>query len=205
MIASQIKIISFLIFLLLSGCFFKQSLKEPLLNGPGSVIKYEDSYFALFPKTYHLFGTCNGKNLDSFNQVDLNKNLILNNENLFRESYYNFLVGPAENIHPDSVGYITEYPGEYMLVKQVTRQEMICALKSDFRKSIDWDRQYLGFINSNKDTVLVINLVDPEEFSRINLGKEWIWAFDGALEHLTTITFNLSDYSITSDFCSSIK
>jgi hypothetical protein len=197
-------ILSFVTSLIVAGCFLKP-YPEPRFDGPANIFKYDGVYYALFPRTFELFFSCGGGCLDSMCRVNLNKAVISDNEKVFRESYYKAVVESAEKIHPDSTAYVTEIPGEYMIVKPVSRKEYLRRMRKEYKTSISWDRQYLGFVNDKNDTILVINMIDPGLFSRANLGSDWMLGADAALEHLYTITFNLSNHSITYNLCNAIK
>ena len=193
---------SLLVSLIVSGCFLKP-YPEPRSDGAAYIFKNDGIYYALFPRTFSsVFIPC-GR--DSSVKINLDRKIVLDKEKVFRESYYKFIVEPAEKLHPDSSGYITEYPGDYMVTKQVTKHEYLRRMRTQYKTSIAWDRQYLGFINSKTDTILIINMVDPDEFSRDGLGENWSSGCDGAYNYFETVAFNLSDFSITYDCCEAIK
>jgi hypothetical protein len=93
----------------------------------------------------------------------------------------------------------------YAVVKQVTKTEYLDRMRTKYKTSIAWDRQYLGFVNSKKDTLLIINMVDPDLFSRNGLGEDWSYGTDGAYNYFVTVAFNLSNYSISYNCSEAIK
>jgi hypothetical protein len=175
------------------------------MDGPASIIQNGNAFFALFPESENYGFNCGNSQSLVIKKFSPTKQLVIENENDFLENYYKWLVSSAENLHPDSSAMIVEYPGDYMRVKEVSHRKLVRIRKKEYRESILWDRQYLGFINSKLDSVLVINLIKPNKYSRKNLGDGfWIFA-DGALEDSNTLSYNLNDNSITSNFCSSLK
>jgi hypothetical protein len=195
-------IMSLLGSLIVSGCFFKP-YPEPRSDGAAYIFNNDGLYYALFPRTFISILIPCGRNSSA--RIDIDRKFVLDKEKVFRESYYNFMVEPAVKLHPDSSGYITEFPGDYAVVKQVTKHEYLNRMRTKYKTSIAWDRQYLGFVNSKKDTILIINMVDPDEFSREGLGENWSSGEDAAHNYYVTVAFNLSDYSISYDICEAIK
>ena len=188
--------------IILSGCFFSYC-QEPKQDGPAYVFNSEGVYYALFPRVCSsLYNSCNS---DSSARITLDRESILAKEKVFRESYYKALVEPAEKLHPDSSGEIAEFPGEYMVIRQVTKQEYLNNKLAKYKNTLAWDRQYEGYVNSKKDTILIINMLDPSKVSRGGLGEGWYWGCDGAYNYYSTVAFNLSDNSITYDVCEALK
>jgi hypothetical protein len=189
-----------------SACSSKSlHLSTPNMGVSASIIQIQDAYFALFPESENDGFNCGKLQSADIKKFSPSKKLVIKNEKDFQENYYKWLVSSAENLHPDSSALIVEYPGDYMLVKEASHRKLVRIRKKEYRESIQWDRQYLGFINSKLDSVLVINLIKPDKYSRKKLGEGWRFFADAALEDIYTFSYNLGDSSITSDFCSTLK
>jgi hypothetical protein len=192
-------IMSLLVSLIVSGCFYKPNPK-PRLDGAADVFNNDGIYYALFPRTFcSILIPCGPDSA----RINIDRKFVLDKEKVFRESYYKLIVEPVEKMHPDSSGNISEYEGTALVVKQVNKLEYLRRMHIKYKTSIAWDRQYLGFVNSKKDTILIINMVDPDEFSRDGLGEDWSFGTDAA--NFETIAFNLSDNSITYNCWETIK
>lgn len=82
---------------------------------------------------------------------------------------------------------------------------MIRHQKKEYKKAINWNRQYIGFINSNGDSLLYINMLDPRKWGNEGLGYGWFFGADGALNYVYDIVYNLRDNSISYNLCESIE
>lgn len=184
--------------ILMAACAFTPS-QIPSNDGPASIVQKNQSYYALFPKRHKMPFHC-GANLKFEGRFTPSENLISEKEDKFRELYYKLLVTSAENTHSDSAT-VAEFPGEYLVVKKVSHQKLVRIRKREYKKTLEWDRQYAGFVNTESDSVLLMNLIYPENDSRKSLGVGWFIYFDAAQEDITTIAYNLSDSSITNDYC----
>ena len=200
----QLLLISLILTLFLSCMTNKFLNKIPNSEGAAKIIKSENSYYALFPSDFEDILSCGTKKFNSFDRFTPDSTLIVTEEKIFRESYYEYLVGPAEKLHPDSTGSIGYYPGEYYISKPVSRRKMIRHQQSEYKHSVKWDRQYIGFINSKGDSLLFVNILDPKAWDRECLGYGWYLGADAALNHVYDVVYNLNDNSITNNLCVAI-
>jgi hypothetical protein len=51
----------------------------------------------------------------------------------------------------------------------------------------------MGFLNSRGDSILAINMVDPESSGRRALAQDWILGFDAAASIHNQVAYDLDD------------
>src|SRR5690606_9378134 len=66
--------------------------------------------------------------------------LVSDVEASLRAGYRQFLFADAEELHPDSVGYITEVPGDVAITRPVSRRELLRERRRTYERTLRWDR-----------------------------------------------------------------
>lgn len=175
-----------------SGCS-NRTIQAPASNGPAVLITSGRAYHAFFPATYSPGFYCGADSLGHptpfAGRFTPDPARIAAHEATFRAAYESHLVSEVERMHPDSTLYVVEIRGAYGVGSQMSRRDLIRARRRHFERSVEWDRQYAGFLDSRGDSVLVINMVDPK-LARRGLAESWTVGFDDALNHITTVGYN---------------
>jgi hypothetical protein len=185
----------------MSACFFR-ALPKPKDEGPAKLIRQGRTYHAFFPGGYQPLFHCgtdsSGQARPFAGRFTPQPALFASRKADFRGAYRNYLLDPVKEMHPDSTSYAVEHEGEVAVGREVSKEKYLRLRRRRFERTVEWDRQYMGFINRRGDSILVVNMVDPrsESFDRRNLAEGWFMGFDGAADDHTQVAYHLAADSV---------
>lgn len=164
-------------------------LPKASTEGPAMLIRQGNAYYALFPATADLGFSCGYSSPQG--RFTPTPSLTADTEATFREAYRHYLLDDAERLHPDSMGTVAEFPGEYVVARQVPKRTYVRLQRQRFNSTIKWDRQYIGVLTPGGDSVLAINLVQPSEWTRSGLAEGWMTGLDGAADEFVALSYDV--------------
>lgn len=181
---------------LMSACL-SRSLATPDENGPATLVRQGKTYHAFFPADHSPSFHCGtdplGRPEPFAGRFTPTPALVASQKSGFRKAYRRYLLAPAEEIRPDSTVSLFETEGDAAIGREVSREEFLRVRSRAFKETIQWDRQYMGFLNSRGDSILAINMVDPESSGRRALAQDWILGFDAAASIHNQVAYDLDD------------
>lgn len=182
----------------MSGCFFR-TLPKPEEEGPAELDRQGHTYHAFFPAEHQARFYCgtdsSGEAQPFAGRFTPKPNLVASRKSEFREAYRQYLLNPAKNMHPDSTAYLIENEGEAPIGREVSKEKYLRLRRRTFERTIEWDRQYMGFLSRRGDSILVVNMVKPTS-NRRYLARGWFMGFDGAADNQTKVAYDLAADSV---------